>query len=139
MKKMTTTHIDPFVQAFDGRKKICSGINILAGERCPVCGREGKNPQPGDGVTVSVGSDRYAGTIDKVSKSGKTIWFRYDNSRRIDNNGAFSESQTYEYEENFDAPLRQASRRKDGRYRQKGQDWGSVTIGVRNAYRDPHF
>jgi hypothetical protein len=57
-----------------------------------------KNETPviGMGVTIFHYTDRSAGTIVKISKSGKTIWFSEDKAIRTDSNG-MSECQTYEY------------------------------------------
>ena len=78
-----------------------------------------KQPKPGLGVTVQVGSDRYAGTITRVSASGKTFWFTLDGRSQGEERRAFLN--------------------KHNSWCQSGYcKWG-VTLGVREPYRDPHF
>lgn len=94
----------------------------------------------GDGVTVGIGSDRNAGTVQWVSKSGKTLRFTMDKQTRVDKNGAFSEMQEYEYESvpvNDDGTNLRSARWSDKRngYIYMGRKLGSG----RFAYRDPHF
>ena len=55
--------------------------------------------QVGDGVTINMWSDRHAGTVVFVSKSGREVHVQQDNAKRTDKNG-MSESQSYEYERN---------------------------------------
>jgi hypothetical protein len=72
-------------------------------------------PEIGMGITISVGSDRYPGTIIDISASGKTITFQKDSYKRIDSNG-MSEDQEYEYSPNPNGEIEQASLRKNGRF-----------------------
>lgn len=90
----------------------------------------------GTGVTESVGSDAYAGTVTRVSDSGKTLWFKQDRATRVDANGGYSEEQTYTYAPNADAQEHKAILGKGG--------WKIVggyrlRVGVRRQYRDPSF
>ena len=50
----------------------------------------------GMGVTQSVGSDRYPGTITRFSASQKTVWFTNDEYKRTDDNG-YGGVQEYEF------------------------------------------
>lgn len=40
-------------------------------------------PQVGDGMTLHIGSDAKAYTVEEVSKSGKTIWLSRDKVTRV--------------------------------------------------------
>lgn len=94
-------------------------------------------PEVGMGVTELRWTDRRAGTITRVSKSGKTFWFTHDTATRIDNNG-MSESQDYEYQINSEGYEYRVSLRKDGRW--KVVNGGSyVMVGVRREYYDYSF
>ena len=95
-------------------------------------------PEVGMGVTMSVGSDSYPGTITRVSKSGKTFWFREDDYKRVDNNG-LSESQEYEYFPDESRAERKATLRNYGGFKVSNSDCLHVVVGSRRAYRDPHF
>lgn len=90
----------------------------------------------GDGATLCLPTDRYAGTVVSMSKSGKTIRWQYDRAIRVDDNG-MSDVQEYRYERNPDAPIREYTLRKNGRYIEKG---GSLTsaflVPGRCEYRD---
>lgn len=101
----------------------------------------GTNGQPdpavGMGVTVLMWTDRHAGTITRVSESGKTFWFREDTAIRTDGNG-MSESQTYRYEPNPNANERRARIRKDGSWRES-KTGTRLRLGSRSAYHDFSF
>jgi len=95
------------------------------------------DPEIGMGVTISVGSDRYPGTIIDVSPSKKKITFQHDSYKRIDSNG-MSELQEYEYHQDPNGSIEQASLRKNGRWMiVHGKT--PVSIGVRNHYHDFSF
>jgi hypothetical protein len=93
-------------------------------------------PKVGMGVTICWWSDRTAGTISRVSPSGKTFWFKDDTAIRTDNNG-ISEQQEYRYEQCPDAPEEQVRMTKNG-WRTVGSKCG-VHLGYRKAYTDPTF
>lgn len=94
-------------------------------------------PTPGMGCTVLMYSDRRAGTITRVSPSGKTIWFTCDEATRIDSNG-MSDMQEYSYKTIEGAPELSARMNKRGQYRMKGG--GSVVaVGYRREYYDFSF
>lgn len=92
-------------------------------------------PEVGMGVTVLHWTDRSAGTVSRVSQSGKTFWFRADRAMRVDSNG-MSELQAYRYEPQPDAPEQAARRTKDGAWKSAS---GQVRVGERMAYRDYTF
>lgn len=92
-------------------------------------------PEVGMGVTFGAGSDRYPGTISRVSDSGKTFWYKRDDFRRTDNNG-FSEMQEYDITPNPNGAEHRVSLTKRG-WREVGG--GSIGVGFRRAYMDPHF
>lgn len=100
--------------------------------------REQKEPEVGMGVTYSIGSDRYAGTISRVSKSGKTFWYRKDDVRATKAHNYYGK-QSYIYIPRPDGAEIRVSKRKDGRWRESGGSCGSVFVGEREHYSDPHF
>ena len=93
------------------------------------------HPQVGMGCTVLSWTDRNPATIMKVSASGKTFEFTYDEYRRTDDNG-FSDHQTYEYKPRPDGVRYTARLTKSGRYKCKGQ---TVVVGEREKYHDFNF
>lgn len=97
-----------------------------------------KFPVVGDGVTVFHYTDRSAGTVERISPSGKTVWIRPDRAIRKDRNG-MSESQQYAYEPVEDAKLMRATLRKDGQWRLSGYMGYKVAFGFRDAYHDYSF
>lgn len=103
-------------------------------------GNAQSQPEIGMGVTYSIGSDRYPYTVVEIVNH-RTIKVQEDIFKRTDENG-FSESQTYEYSRNKNAPLKILTLRKNGRWVQKGnslEDPGRYWVGQRNAYQDPSF
>jgi hypothetical protein len=100
-----------------------------------------KQPKPevGMGATVLGWSDRHAGTVIEVSKSGKRIKVRLDKATRIDKNG-MSESQEYTYEPDPDGTEYTFSLRQDGKWRLVGEAKGkTVALGYRRHYHDFSF
>lgn len=93
-------------------------------------------PEPGMGCTVLMYSDRRAGTITRVSPSGKTFWFTYDKVTRIDGNG-MSDCQDYAYETVQGSPEVQVRRNKRGQWKEKGGS--TVAVGYRREYYDYSF
>lgn len=99
----------------------------------------------GMGITESVGSDRYAGTITRTSPSQKTLFFTHDHATRADDNGAYTESQEYEYEsvpviKSADGGTNESMARwneKRQRYVVSGTA-RSLSLG-RHQHFDPHF
>lgn len=96
-----------------------------------------EKPKLGMGVVLLHYTDRSAGTIFQMSKSGKTIWFREDKAIRTDKNGR-SESQSYKFEADPSGKVYRASLRKDGQWRLANDD-RKVVVGVRDAYHDYSF
>lgn len=94
----------------------------------------------GDAVTMTSGSDRRPGTVVNVSASGKTVTVQHDDYRRIDSNG-YGGQQVYEFFHNPDGALTTFSRRKNGRFVEKGSAANApfALFQGRSAYMDPHF
>jgi hypothetical protein len=105
-----------------------------------------REPKVGDGATYLAWSDRYAYTIVDVIyyQSGeqkgqiKAVVATKDVATRTDANG-MSDSQSYEYSTNPNAKLETFTKRKDGRYKAKGGDYGVLAIGYRDHYFDFSF
>lgn len=104
---------------------IISNVMIAAIKEKPIVGM---------GVTECFFTDRKAGTITRVSDSGKTFWFKYDIATRIDSNG-LSDCQTYKYEEDPNGYEIKCTLRK-GKYRTRNNP---VIVGRRDKYYDYTF
>lgn len=91
---------------------------------------------PGEGVSWDVGSDRYPGTVVKVSKT--SVWVRRDDFVRTDRNG-MSEDQSYRFVQREVGELIRFTLRKDGRLRRAGRKSYSALSHGRSAHQDPHF
>jgi hypothetical protein len=101
-------------------------------------------PAVGMGAYRPIGSDRYAYTIVRVSKSGREICARQCNALRIDSEHAFSDAQRYAFAEDDDATIERYTLRRSGRWVLKGHpdkpNQGTrLHIGERRAYQDPTF
>ena len=94
-------------------------------------------PEVGMGCTECVGTDRNACTITKVSESGKTIWYRWDNAKVVKGD-KYNGTAEYEYSFDENGTDYRARLRKDGRYIGIGTD-NRIILGVRDEYYDPHF
>ena len=104
-------------------------------------------PAGGDGSTVCHYSDLTAGTVIKISPSGKTVWMREDIAT-LDNwkpeivPGGFAghcvnnAEQRYTYQPNPDGRIHRASLRKDGRFRTTN---GEPVIPGRHHFHDYNF
>lgn len=99
------------------------------------------NPAPvvGNGTTMGSGSDRYPGTIIEVRRNGATVVVQSDAYKRVGEVNIYSEMQDYEFFTNVNGSTREYTRRADGHYLLKGQNFGYLTIGKRAAYLDPSF
>jgi len=89
-------------------------------------------PQVGDGVTVCYASDRYAGTITKVSETGAKIWVVAD---KATNTKQWPE-QDYTFERNPDGQVWIGRRGMNGVYRVQGGS-AQITVGPRSQYQAP--
>lgn len=89
----------------------------------------GPTPVVGMGVTELMWTDRHAGTIHRVSPSGKTVWFSNDTV------GGWDHDYGRDFTPNPTAPMKVARLTKRG--------WTSggtrVRVGDRSEYRDPSF
>lgn len=100
-------------------------------------------PEVGMGATRQLWSDRHAGTIISVSKSGKTLWWRQDVA--IVSLGSEADgSAEYEYLPGPESdPGYKFTLRRNGRWVLEGcsmTNRGSgLGIGHRSEYRDPSF
>lgn len=99
--------------------------------------KDAEQVEVGVGATVVSWTDRHAGTVVEVSKSGHRIVVQEDTATRTDTNG-MSDAQSYSFERNENGRLYEATRRKDGTYRLKGGT-SRVLIGVRDRYHDYSF
>lgn len=99
-------------------------------------------PQVGCAATSGAGSDAYPFTVVRVSPSGHRIEIRRDEPQVV--SGSFMEGNaTCVYRTaRLDAPTEVATRRRDGRYVLRGhtaRQGGTVHLGSRRYYQDPHF
>ena len=90
----------------------------------------------GMGATILAYSDRYAGTVISINKD-KSISVQEDNSERVDDNG-MSDCQEYSYWPRPNGQVWTFSKRKDGRWREKGVKQ-SNSNGLRLGVRDKHY
>jgi len=106
-----------------------------------------RQPEPvvGMGATQCHYTDRHAGTITAVkkNKSGKVTAFTFqrDTATRTDKNG-MSETQEYAYAPNPNAPTREVTLRKNGRWVDRGTTMNgcpSYVIGERDEFHDYTF
>ena len=91
----------------------------------------------GDGVTITMFSDRHAATVIDVSPSGKTVTVREDTAIRTDTNG-MSDAQEYRYERNLEG-AEQTFRWSTKRKKFSGGSRGGGLIGGRKHYYDYSF
>lgn len=94
-------------------------------------------PTVGMGATVCYYSDRHAGTIITVSKSGKRVTVQEDTATRTDKNG-MSDAQAYSYEPNPNGSVTTFSKRKNGCWVRVGEGSRSGT-GLVLGTRDEHY
>jgi len=90
------------------------------------------DPVVGMGATVYAWSDRYAGTITKVSPSGKTVTITEDTVVWE----PFPSGYAKGYEPNPDGRTWVARKRPNGVWKSAGN---GVRLGWKSAYRDPSF
>ena len=94
-------------------------------------------PRIGMGATIISWSDRHAATIVSVSRTGHQVEVTRDKATRTDDRG-MSEVQEWAFEPQPDGPREVYTRRRDGRYRQKGGQ-GRLILGLRDHYHDFSF
>lgn len=96
-------------------------------------------PQVGMGCTILMMTDRYAGTIVEVSKSGRTVIMQEDHAELI--GSGMSDQQQYTYTRNPNAERRTFTLRKNGSYAEQGGSMHGtlLRIGDRRKYRDHSF
>ena len=95
-------------------------------------------PFVGMGCTTLMYTDRHAATVIEVK--GKTITVQEDTATRADKNG-MSDAQSYEYTRNENGRILKFTKRKDGRWIQKGDSKNGLglLLGVRREYFDFSF
>jgi hypothetical protein len=105
-----------------------------------MSGSKDAEPQVGMGATMLLWSDRHACTIVEVSPNKKRIGVQQDNAKRTDNNG-MSDSQSYAYSPNVNAPVKYYTLRKNGAWVREGESMkGSrIAIGYRAEFHDFSF
>lgn len=96
-------------------------------------GSKQAEPKVGMGATITLYTDRKAGTIVRVTKT--QVHVQLDTAIRTDKNG-MSESQEYRYERNPEALIEIFRKTKRG-YR--GKYNAGLLIGHRDAYHDYSF
>lgn len=107
--------------------------NIFANSKYPA-------PEVGMGATRLGWTDRHPYTIVAVLSPTKIV-VQEDNAKRTDNNG-MSESQTYDYTPNPDAPKRVVTFRNNGRWVEQGEsakNGRAYAVGDREKYEDFSF
>lgn len=94
----------------------------------------------GMGVTIGAGGDSWAYTIREVSSSGLSFWVTKDDGRRVDSNGAYSESQEYEYtiRPDYDRMTARKVRWHKGNSRYYVVGAKRVVSAGRHQHIDPH-
>lgn len=95
----------------------------------------------GSGATCGIGSDRFALTVVEII-SAKRVILQTDESKRLDSNGPFTESQEYEFRRDDNGSKVEVSLRKNGTWIKVGSsltDSFRYHLGHRSAYRDPCF
>jgi len=102
----------------------------------------GDTIEAGQGGSYCIGSDRYPVTIVGWTKSGKTIFYQAAKRARNDNNGAFSEAQSYLFWSNPKAPVQKATwrtTRHGSFYRESRERTGFIHTSGYDAHFDPSF
>lgn len=94
-------------------------------------------PAVGMGATLVCWSDRHAGTIVDVSRTGYRVVWQRDRATRLDSNG-MSDSQRYAYSPEPASARETFTRRKDGSYRLVGTKQ-RLLLGVRDEHYDYSF
>lgn len=94
-------------------------------------------PTVGMGATAGIGSDSYPYTVVEV-RSPKTIVVQADSYKPAEHHDYYA-NQEYVYSPNPDAGKEVYTLRKDGRWRKKGSQYQTLTLGFRRHYHDPHF
>lgn len=99
-------------------------------------------PEPGMGVTIYCGSDRYPGTIVSVERNGKLIRVSRDRFRMRPREDLSSPQGALYVPAQSGDGVEVYTLRKNGRYHLRGYKSGAhlwCSIGERSVYIDPHF
>ena len=98
-----------------------------------------RDPEVGMGVTIHVVSDKYAGTIEKVSPSLVKVWIRIDKPRPTKAHDFYGK-QSYLYVPDPEGEVKVATRRPSGVWKIQGaKGYGQCVFGVREFYSDQTF
>lgn len=83
-----------------------------------------------------LGSDRYPCTVIAISKTGHRITVQQDEVQRW---APHPDCYGMEFRRNAAGRVTTFTRRRDGRYREQGANYGYLSLGGWSAYSDPHF
>ena len=100
---------------------------------------EGIVPSVGMGVTMLVGSDRYAGTIIKVYPNKRRFIFQKDHATRVGRRNRDRTVQKYRYARNPNAEEESAYLSKDNVWLDSKVRRCHVHLNTRDRYKDPDF
>lgn len=94
----------------------------------------------GDGATECVGSDRYAGTVVQVSRTGHAVWVQTDTATmsQTEGGGYFSDNQVWNCKPNPNGRITKFTRRRNGFYYAVGTNYVRLVPG-RHHRMDPSF
>lgn len=92
----------------------------------------------GDGATLLLYSDSHAGTVIKVSASGKTIHVQRDTATRTDSRG-MSECQEYTYAPDPNGPVTVYRFSARSGWINRNASASRCLVGLRRAYHDFTF
>lgn len=100
-----------------------------------ACDCQPKEPTPvvGMGATYSIGSDMYPCTVIAVMRNGRTIRLSHDT---IKGRGKLFVPNMNPVDE---CEVIVATLRSDGRYMERGTNYGFIRLGKRRNYHDPSF
>lgn len=93
-------------------------------------------PQVGTHGSFGIGSDSYPCTVIAVSPSGHRVTVQED---RVVRYTPFPDSVGVEFERDTNGRTTVFTRRRNGRYREAGANYGGLSLGEWAAHRDPSF
>lgn len=98
-----------------------------------------QTPEVGSGATISYWTDRRAATV--IEATDRVVKVQEDKATRTDKNG-MSDSQSYTYEPNPRGAVHTFTKRKNGRFYEKGSAMGEgakLSLGFRDEHYDYGF
>lgn len=114
-----------------------AGIKKLLNELSNLKNINPNAPKVGQGITWAVGSDRYAGTIKSVSKTGKTFVYTKDECKIV-SGSEYTGDAIYKCEERPDGYPYEAYLSRDGTWKARKSKY-RISIGHKSPYTDPSF